>query len=46
MMTKATLIEGQHLIGAGLKFQRFSPLSSWQCLDKQDAGEEAKSSAS
>ena len=22
--------KGQHLIGAGLQFQRFSPLSSWQ----------------
>jgi hypothetical protein len=22
--------KGQHLIGGGLKFQRFSPLSSWQ----------------
>jgi hypothetical protein len=30
-MTKASLIKKQHLIGAGLQFQRFSPLSSrWE----------------
>ena len=29
-MAKATLIKEKHLIGAGLQFQRFSPLSSWQ----------------
>jgi hypothetical protein len=28
-MTKATLNKGKHLIGSGLQFQRFSPLSSW-----------------
>ena len=27
-MTKASLIKKQHLIGAGLQVQRFSPLSS------------------
>jgi hypothetical protein len=30
-MTKASLIKKQHLIGAGLQVQRFSPLSSrWE----------------
>jgi hypothetical protein len=30
-MTKASLIKKQHLIGAGLRVQRFSPLSSrWE----------------
>ena len=29
-MTKATLNKGKHLTEAGLQFQRFSPLSSWQ----------------
>jgi hypothetical protein len=30
-MIKANLIEGRHLIGAGLQVQRFSPLSSrWE----------------
>jgi hypothetical protein len=42
--------KGKHLIGAGLQFQRFSPLSSWQEA-WQDAGrhgaeEEAESSTS
>jgi hypothetical protein len=35
--------KGQHLIGAGLLFQRFSPFSSWyeawQYPGKHDAGE-------
>ena len=38
--------EGQHLIGAGLQAQRFSPLSSWQEAGqhpgRQGAGEGAK----
>jgi hypothetical protein len=30
-MTKASLIKKQHLIGAGLQIQRFSPLSpTWE----------------
>jgi hypothetical protein len=29
-MFKATVVREQHLIGAGLQVQRFSPLSSWQ----------------
>jgi hypothetical protein len=29
--------KGQHLIGAGLQVQRFSPLSSWQHLGRHDA---------
>jgi len=29
-MTKATFYKGHQLSGAGLQFQRFSPLSSWQ----------------
>jgi hypothetical protein len=35
--------EGQHLIKANIKFQKFSPLSSrqeaWQCLGKHGSGE-------
>jgi hypothetical protein len=42
--------KGQHLIGADLKVQRFSPLSSWQeaqqCPGRHDVGEGAKSSTS
>jgi|UPI00001F6546 hypothetical protein len=41
--------KGKHLIGAGLQFQRFSPLSSWreawQHAGRQ-GGEGAKSSTS
>ena len=40
----------QHLIGAGLQFQRFSSSSSrqeaWQCLGRHGTGERAKSSTS
>ena len=39
-----------HLIGAGLQFQMFSPLSSWQeawhCADRHGTGEGAESSIS
>ena len=39
-MTKATLIK-KKLIGAGLQFQKFSPLASWleawQCLGRHGA---------
>jgi hypothetical protein len=39
----------QHLIGAGLQFQRFSPLSSWQNAwqrpGRYGAGEGTESSA-
>jgi hypothetical protein len=42
--------KGQYLIGAGLQFQRFRPLSSWQKawphLGKHGAGEGAESSTS
>jgi hypothetical protein len=48
-MTKANFYKGQHLIGAGLHFQRFSPLSAWQeawqCAGSHGAGG-AESSAS
>jgi hypothetical protein len=37
-MTKATLIKGKHLIGAGLQIQRFSPLSSRQKHGSIQAG--------
>ena len=44
------LLERKHLIGAGLQFQRFSPLSSqweaWQCAGRLGAGEGAESSIS
>jgi hypothetical protein len=42
--------KGQHLIGAGLQVQRFSPLSSWQEAwqhpGRHGAGEGAESSTS
>ena len=42
-MTKGALYKGQHLIEAGLQFQRFSPLSSrwgaWQHAGRHGAGE-------
>ena len=42
--------KGKHFIGAGLQFQRFSPLSSWQeawqCAGRHGAGEGAESSVS
>jgi hypothetical protein len=38
--------KGKHLIEAGLQFQRFSPLSSWQeawqCAGRHGAGEELR----
>jgi hypothetical protein len=41
--------KGQHLIGAGLQVQRFSPLSSrweaWQHPGRHDAGEGAESTS-
>ena len=41
--------KGKHLIGAGLQFQRFSPLSSWQatwqCAGRHGAGEVAENSS-
>jgi hypothetical protein len=37
-MTKASLIKKQHLIGAGLQVQRFSPLSSKWGHDSIQAG--------
>jgi hypothetical protein len=47
---KATFFKEQHLIGAGLQFQEFSPLSSrpeaWQHRDSHGAEEAAKSSTS
>ena len=49
-MIKATLIKREHLIGAGLQFQRFSPLSSWQGAwwhaGRHGAGELTESSTS
>ena len=36
----------KHLIGAGLQFQRFSPLSSWQHPGRQCALEGAECSTS
>jgi hypothetical protein len=39
-MTKASLIKKQHLIGAGLQVQRFSPLSSRWEHDSIQAGME------
>jgi hypothetical protein len=49
-MTKVTLIKGKDVIGAGLQFQRFSPLSlwweTWQCPGTHGAGEGAESSTS
>jgi hypothetical protein len=42
--------KGKHLIGAGLQFQRFSPLLSWwearQRAGKHGSGEKAESSTS
>ena len=42
--------KGQHLIGAGLQVQKFSPLSSWQeawqCADRHGAGKGSESSTS
>jgi hypothetical protein len=42
--------KGKHLIGSGLEFQRFSPLSlwweAWQCPGRCDAGEVVESSMS
>ena len=42
--------QGQHLIGAGLQFQRFNPFSTWQeawwHAGKYGAGEGAESSMS
>ena len=42
--------KGKHLIGAGLQFQRFSPLLSWQeawqHAGRHGAGEGAESSTS
>ena len=42
--------KGQYLIGAGLQFQRFSPLSSWQeawqCAGRHGTLERAECSAS
>ena len=46
----ATPKEGEHLTGAGLKCQKFNPLSSeqevWQCADRHGAGVGAESSPS
>jgi hypothetical protein len=40
--------EGKHLIGAGLQFQRFGPVSSWweawKQVGRHDAGEGAENS--
>ena len=40
--------KGQRLVGAGLQFQRFSPLPSWQearqCPHRHGAGETVESS--
>jgi hypothetical protein len=41
--------KGQHLTGAGLQFQKFSPLSqqeTWQHKDRHDAGAESSTSYS
>lgn len=49
-MSKATLNKGKHFTGAGSRFQRFGPLSSWQktqqCLGRHGAGEGAERSTS
>ena len=41
--------KGQHLIGAGLQFQRVSPLSSWQeawqHAGRHDLGEDESSTS-
>jgi hypothetical protein len=49
-MITETLIKKKHFIGAGLQFQRFSPLLSWQeawqCAGRRGAGGGAGSSTS